>query len=64
MLAADVLVMATPVHFYTMDAQMKTVIDRTVARYLELSDKEFYFIVTAADTLRYYERVGLIQNCK
>ncbi len=49
MMAADVLVLATPVYFYTMCAQMKTVIDRTVARYTQLSGKEFYFIVTAAD---------------
>jgi len=33
MIAADVIVMATPVYFYTMDAQMKTLIDRTVPRY-------------------------------
>ncbi len=46
---ADVIVMATPVYFYTMDAQMKTLIDRTVPRYLEISNKDFYFIVTAAD---------------
>lgn len=50
MVNADVLVMATPVYFYTMDAQMKTLIDRTVPRYTEISDKDFYFIVTAADT--------------
>lgn len=50
MVAADVIVMATPVYFYTMCAQMKTVIDRTVARYTEISNKEFYFIVTAADS--------------
>lgn len=50
MLAADVIVMATPVYFYTMNAQMKTLIDRTVARYTEISDKEMYFIVAAADT--------------
>ena len=50
MIAADVIVMATPVYFYTMCAQMKTVIDRTVARYTKISDKDFYFIVTAADT--------------
>lgn len=49
MVAADVIVMATPVYFYTMCAQMKTLIDRTVARYMELANKEFYFIVTAAD---------------
>ena len=30
MIAADVIVMATPVYFYTMDAQMKTLIDRPV----------------------------------
>jgi multimeric flavodoxin WrbA len=49
MVAADVIVMATPVYFYTMCAQMKTVIDRTVARYTKISGKEFYFIVAAAD---------------
>lgn len=28
MIAADVIVMATPIYFYTMSAQMKTLIDR------------------------------------
>ncbi len=46
---ADVIVMATPVYFYTMSAQMKTLIDRTVPRYTEITGKEFYFIATAAD---------------
>lgn len=50
MVKADVIVLATPVYFYTMDAQLKTLIDRTVPRYVEISGKEFYFIVTAADT--------------
>ena len=50
MVAADVIVLATPVYFYTMCAQMKTVIDRTVARYTEITGKEFYFIATAAVT--------------
>jgi multimeric flavodoxin WrbA len=49
MIAADVIVMATPVYFYTMDAQMKTLIDRTCSRYTEIQNKEFYFITTAAD---------------
>ena len=31
-----------------MDAQVKTVIDRTVARYMEIKNKDFYFIATAA----------------
>ncbi len=48
MIAADVIVMATPVYFYTMNGQMKTLIDRTYARYDEILDKEFYFLVTAA----------------
>jgi multimeric flavodoxin WrbA len=48
MMAADVIVLATPVYFYTMSAQMKTVIDRTVARYMKIKNKDFYFIVTAA----------------
>jgi multimeric flavodoxin WrbA len=50
MMAADVIVLATPVYFYSMCAQMKTVIDRTVARYTEITNKEFYFIATAAVT--------------
>jgi len=50
MIAADVIVMATPVYFYTMSAQMKTQIDRTCSRYTEISNKEMYFIVTAADS--------------
>lgn len=50
MVDADVIVMATPVYFYTMDGQMKTLIDRTVPRYTEISGKDFYFIMTAADT--------------
>lgn len=49
MIDADVIVMATPVYFYTMDAQMKTLIDRTVAKYTEITDKDFYLIATAAD---------------
>lgn len=48
-LAADVLVLSTPVYFYSMSAQLKTVIDRTVARYTSIRNKEFYFILTAAD---------------
>lgn len=49
MVDADVIVMATPVYFYTMCGQMKTLIDRTCSRYTEITNKDFYFIVTAAD---------------
>jgi multimeric flavodoxin WrbA len=50
MAIAVVIVLATPVYFYTMCAQMKTLIDRTLPRYTEIIDKEFYFIATMADT--------------
>ncbi len=50
MVDADVIVLATPVYFYSMDGQMKTFIDRTVPRYTEISNKDFYYIMTAADT--------------
>lgn len=49
MLAADVIVLASPVYFYSIDAQLKTVIDRTVARWTEIKNKEFYYIMTAAE---------------
>lgn len=41
MVDADVLVLASPVYFYSIDAQMKALIDRTLARWLELKNKEF-----------------------
>ena len=49
MIDADVLVLASPVYFYSIDAQLKTVIDRSLARWLEVQNKEFYYIVTMAD---------------
>jgi multimeric flavodoxin WrbA len=49
MVAADV-VMATPVYFCTMAAQMKTLVDRTCCCYTEMKRTESYSIVTAADT--------------
>lgn len=49
MQAADVIVMASPVYFYSIDAQMKALIDRCVARWTEMPGKEFYYIMTAAE---------------
>ena len=49
MLAADVIVMGTPVYFYAMSAQMKMMIDRCCGPYTEMKNKEFYFIATAAE---------------
>lgn len=48
MIETDVIVMATPVYFYTMNGQMKTLIDRTLPKYTQITNKEFYFIATAA----------------
>lgn len=49
MQAADVIVMASPVYFYSIDAQMKALIDRCVARWTDIPNKEFYYIMTAAE---------------
>ena len=48
MMEADVIVLATPVYFYSMSGQLKTFIDRTLPRYEEITNKEFYLIATAA----------------
>ncbi|MGN0867614.1 MAG: flavodoxin family protein [Oligosphaeraceae bacterium] len=55
MLAADVIVLATPVYFYSMDAQLKALIDRTVSRWADFgrfNGTEFWLVVTAADGSR------------
>lgn len=50
MVNTDVIVLASPVYFYSIDGQLKTLIDRTVPRYTEIANKDFYYILTAADT--------------
>ncbi len=52
MIDCDVMVLASPVYFYSIDAQLKAVIDRSVCRWTEVKDKEFYYIATCADTER------------
>lgn len=49
MIDCDVLVLASPVYFYSINAQLKAVIDRSVARWLEVKNKKLYYIVTMAD---------------
>lgn len=51
MIAADVIVLASPIYFYTMCGQLKTMIDRCCSRYSEITGKEFYYILTAADPM-------------
>ncbi|HIS69062.1 MAG TPA: flavodoxin family protein [Candidatus Gallacutalibacter stercoravium] len=56
MAAADVIVLATPVYFYSMAGQVKTLIDRCLASGAKLAGKEFYFIATAAAEKNEMER--------
>ncbi len=49
MIAADAIVLASPVYFYSICAQLKAVIDRTVARWTEIVGKDMYYIATAAE---------------
>lgn len=49
MIEADVIVLASPVYFYSINGQLKTFIDRCCACYQEIKNKDFYFIITAAD---------------
>ena len=50
MVDTDVLVLASPVYFYSVSAQIKALIDRTVARYTEVKNKSMYYIIAAADS--------------
>lgn len=49
MIEADVIVFGTPVYFYTMSGQLKTLIDRCCARYTHITGKDFYYIMAAAE---------------
>ena len=48
MLGADVIVLASPIYFYSMTAQLKAVIDRSYAFFSQLAGKTFYFIISCA----------------
>lgn len=56
---SDVIVLASPVYFYSIDAQLKAAIDRTVARWTEVKDKEFYYIATCADASEASARITI-----
>lgn len=47
-LAADVIVLASPVYFMSFNGQMKTFIDRLCPIYTRINGKEFYFVLSAA----------------
>lgn len=48
-LKSDVIVFASPVYFYSVSGQLKTLIDRLVAVYTKIKNKEIYYILTAAE---------------
>jgi multimeric flavodoxin WrbA len=49
MIEADVIVFATPTYFYSVDGQLKTLIDRTVMKYTRMLNKEVYYLITSWD---------------
>lgn len=56
--AADAVVFASPVYFYSWTSQIKTVIDRTFAIEPTLADTKFYMLSAgAAPELKYMENM-------
>lgn len=49
MVESDVIVFGSPIYFYCINGQLKTLIDRCLPRYKEIKNKTFYFLLTAAD---------------
>lgn len=63
LLEADIIVMASPVYFYNVNAQMKVVMDRTYAIEPMWKDKQFWLISTGAGPeIKYMET--MIRNFK
>lgn len=49
MAEADIICFATPVYFYNVCAQLKTLLDRTCAHVARLANKQFVLLMTAED---------------
>ena len=59
LIEADIIVLSTPVYYYSVSAQLKTMIDRTLPVGTDggkMKNKEFYFIATVADAPEEMER--------
>jgi len=57
MLAADVIVLASPVYFYSWTSQMKAVLDRTFVIEKALKDTTFYLLCACAAPSEDYARI-------
>ncbi len=58
-ITADVLVLASPVYFYSLTAQMKVALDRFFARENEIKNKKAYFITASAAPDEKYLQVAI-----
>ena len=56
--AADVLVVATPTYFLTMNGMLKTTIDRFLPKWQELGGHDVYLIITGHDGKEGLKLVG------
>lgn len=48
MINADIIVLASPIYFYSITGQMKTFIDRCYSKFMNIENKDFYYILTCA----------------
>lgn len=56
---SDVIVVATPTYFLTMNGMLKTTIDRFLPKWQELGGHEVYFIITSHDGKEGLKLVGV-----
>ena len=52
-IASDIIVLASPVYFYSVCAQLKTALDRVYAKFEQVKEKQFYFIATSGEDAKY-----------
>ena len=56
--ASDVIVIATPTYFLSMNGRLKTLIDRLLPQWQNLGGHDVYFIITGHDRKKGLELVG------
>ena len=64
-ISSNIIVFASPVYFYSFNAQMKAIMDRTYAKLESIKDKEAYLIISGARThqkLYEYNCRNLLKN--